>query len=177
METLFTPSAQLPAPGRPTGTYKRLVHTHLGYQSRRSSKGPSHTWEAWEQSDRQDLMSHSSLFSLPLWPYLPTCQKLFKHSEWHPATRILFILWNQKSAYTGSQKAECKCQFLPLGILFRFRAPFTTLPLPPEGPTTPKIKSSSLEKSYTHYSTPPLKIRPPPTSLPSPEVSSSIKHE
>lgn len=80
------------------------------------------------------------------------------------------------SAYTGSQKAKCKYQFLPLGILFRFRGAFY-LPTPtPRGTHNPKIKSSSGKKLYS-YSTPPLKIRPPPMSLPSPEVSSSIKHE
>lgn len=41
------------------------------------------------------------------------------------------------SAYTGSQKAKCKYQFLPLGILFRLRGAFY-LPTPtPRGTHNP----------------------------------------
>lgn len=120
----WSPSTLCPAssPGPEThtavcfGTCKQLVHKHPDYRARGVSEGPSKKGVAWEESDRQGLMSHSSLFSLPLWLYLPWPEAIQTLCPM-PSHRILLSLWNQQSTYPGSQKAKSKCQFLPLGSL------------------------------------------------------------
>ena len=80
--------------------------------------------------------------------YLTTCQKLFKHSEQRPATRIRSTLWSRERppCFPESQK---RVSLSPSSSLFRIQA----LSPHPKGTTTPKIRSSTPKTNCTHYST------------------------
>lgn len=71
------------SPPRPLGLTLLFVlapanslFTHIQItRGKRVSEGPPNEEEAWEESDRQGLMSHGSLFSPLPWLYLPPAKK------------------------------------------------------------------------------------------------------
>lgn len=131
----LTPSAQLPAQPEPHMLFALAsagsLFTHPGTRARGVQKGPRQA-RGWGAKWQQDLVSHSSLFSLPLCPYLTTCQKLFKHWE-TPSHMDHFYSLESKEYLRWFPESQTQIPFLPLGSLFRVKASFH----PPGGTHSP----------------------------------------
>lgn len=136
----------------PLGDPRRCLYWHLQATCSHRSRLPEQEelrralpqMRGQEQSDRQDPMSHSSLFSLPLWPYLTTCQNLFKH--WAtPSHKDPFHFLESKECLPWFPESQMQVSVSSSRHSLQIRGLLS--PPPPEGPTTPKIKSSTLKKN------------------------------